>query len=353
MPDASLTRTAADAPRAPRPIAVAAPDMPVFRARLPWIGGDLQTLRTTIRRAFGARPERFSTIARARHEITLGDGDRLLADLMAPARPRPGAPMVVLIHGLTGCQDSAYICTAARSWLDQGHRVARLNLRGAGPGRPLARGHYHAGRSEDLAVAFADLAGWSPDGLIAVGYSLGGNMLLKYMGQTGPDAIPLAAVAVSPPIRLRAAQQRLMRPRNALYQRYLLSRMKAETLAPEADVAADVRRDGLKVRTVFDFDDVVVAPLNGFSGALDYYARCSAADHLAGVAKPTLVVHGADDPWIPADDFDRIDWTSYPAVAIAMSRGGGHVGFHAKGLAAPWSEVAAGRFCRAVWPAAG
>jgi predicted alpha/beta-fold hydrolase len=311
---------------------------PDFRARGPWIGGDLQTLRNYLvgRPAdLSAWPERALEL-----EMSDGSGDKLLAKLQGA--PSGESPLAVLLHGLTGCEDSLYIRNSARALLERGYAVLRLNLRGALPGRKLARGHYHAGRSGDLAAALRALRAELPEafagGLFLVGYSLGANMLLKFLAEEGKDFPVSAAASVSAPLSLKAAQERLMQPRNRLYHRYLLTRMKEEALATPGGLEEPYRSLLPALKTVYDYDDRLVGPRNGFDGAEDYYARCSARGFLSGIAVPTLVIHAADDPWIPVESYDLPVWREKANLRLLLAEGGGHVGFHARDDRRPWHD---------------
>lgn len=321
----------------------AAGRFPPFRPRPPWFGGDLQTLRTTVREALGRAPFRLTgTPARLSFPMPDGSGDVLLGALDRPATGEAGRPLAILIHGLTGDEDGAYMHATAAALLAAGHPVLRLNLRGAGPSRPLCRGHYHAGRSEDLRAVIAQLP---PDlarhGLVLVGYSLGGNMLLKFLGENDSPVPVRAAAAISAPIDLAATSRRFLARRNAVYHRWLLDRMKAEALAaPGLDPAQAPRIRAL--RTTLEFDEVVVAPPNGFAGAADYYHRSSAVRHMGGIRSPTLVIHALDDPWIPADAYTGFPWHENPALVPLLPRSGGHVGFHDR--AGAWHDLCLIRF---------
>ena len=315
---------------------------PVFRQRFPWIGGDLQTLRNFLLQHI----EDLTPWPERRLRLPLGgpDGDHLAAALHAPSEPAGGKPLVVLIHGLTGCEDSRHIRVSAAHLLRHGYPVVRLNLRGAGPSRPLSRGFYHAGRSEDLhdavAALCADGAAPTDDGLALIGFSLGANVLLKFLSESDL-ALPLVgAVSVSAPIDLRASQQRIMAPRNRLYHRYLLHRMIDDVLGPT--------RDRAPPRSVYDFDDRIVAPVNGFAGAKDYYARCSARQFLPAIRLPTLILFAADDPWIPFEAYRTYAWSETPALTPVVSERGGHVGFHGHGSRVPWHNRCALEFLRAL-----
>jgi len=309
-----------------------------FRPRPPWFGGDLQTLRSTIRESFGFRTPRLAGPSeRLRFKMDDGSDDVLLGALDRPLEPRPGRPLAVLIHGLTGNEDGGYMHATAAALLAAGHAVLRLNLRGAGPSRPLCRGHYHAGRSEDLRAVLARIpADAMRDGLVLVGYSLGANMLLKFLGEGSVEAPVRAAAAISAPIDLAATSRRFLAPRNALYHRWLLNAMKAEALAaPDLDPALAAQIRGLS--TTLAFDEVVVAPPNGFAGATDYHARCSAIGHLRAIRVPTLVIHALDDPWIPVEIYTQYPWSANPALYPLLPASGGHLGFH--GRSGPWHDA--------------
>ena len=315
--------------------------LPAFRERPPWCGGDLQTVRNQLLgRVISAGPAEPDPTRSRRLAIAMpdGSGDRLAARFDPPRHGRP-APTVVLIHGLAGCEESAYARASAAHLTARGYGVLRVNLRGAGPSRPLCRLQYHAGRSADLDALLARLpAELAAGGMAAVGYSLGGNVLLKYLGEAG-DAAPLAAaVSVSAPIDLAATARRMMAPRNALYHRWLLRLMKRESLAAGADLTRAERQAIAEARTVYAFDDRFVAPRNGFASADDYYARCAAQRYLAGIRVPTLLLHAANDPWIPADAYRRVDWSAMPRLRPAIAPGGGHVGFHGRGSPVPWHD---------------
>ncbi len=319
-------------------------DPPDFVARFPWLGGDLQTLRNFIVRP---RPD-LSPWPGRRVELALddGSGDRLLAVLQE--NPDEAKPLAVLVHGLTGCQDSFYVLGTTRYLLEQGYPVLRLNLRGAGPGRPLARRGYNAGSSADLAGALraleAQYGRLLARGLDLVGYSLGGNMLLKFLAEAGREFPIVAAASVSAPIDLKATQVRIMAPRNRLYHAYLLSRMKAELLDTPGGVSAEVAEEARRARSVFAFDDAIVAPAAGFQGAEDYYARCAARGFLPEIEVPALLLHARDDPWIPVAAYEAAAGLAKANLEVRLSPGGGHVGFHGRGSGTAWHDRVIGQF---------
>ncbi len=318
-------------------------DLPPFRPRFPWWGGDLQTLAARFMQSrTGLAPHISERLCFALND---GSGDTLLAMLDRPSEAKPGRPLAILVHGLTGSEESLYILSQARLLLENGFRVLRLNLRGAGPSRAVCAGQYYAGRSQDFRALLALLPeDLTKDGIVAVGYSLGGAMLLKYLGEEG-SAAPLAAAAVvSAPIDLSAVCQNMMRPRNYIYHRYLLRQMKGEATGQGADLSAKERAAILGCSTIWQYDDVFIAARHGFAGAEDYYERCKPVRFMPGIRVPTLVIAGLDDPWIPGWLYEGYDWANSKSMRPLLTRHGGHVGFHGVGSAQPWSDQAVARF---------
>ena len=304
-----------------------------FRPRFPWLTGDLQTIRDTLRRdAPDPGPG-------TRLWLELGDGDALAAAWHAGE----GRETVVLVHGLTGCEDGAHIRRAAAFWRARGHGVVRLNLRGSRPSLPRSRRPYNAGAGGDIVAALRGLpeAVRAP-GLVLIGVSLGGTQVLDALAREGdaPSLPIIAAATVCAPVLLAPVAARMMAPRNVLYHAWILRRMKADARALRAHVPPALLEGALAARSVRDFDDRYVAPLAGFAGAEDYYARCSLPPRLARIRTPTLCLAAADDPWIPAATYDAIDWGANPRVAPLIASGGGHVGFHDPVRDGSWADRA-------------
>ncbi len=302
---------------------------PAFRERFPWFGGDLQTVRNYLvppRGALDPWPGE-----RRAFDAADGSGDRLLAMLHRSAGGGR-APVAVLVHGLTGCEGSFYVIETARFLLGSGFDVMRLNLRGAGPSRETCGGHYSAASSGDLCRVLGAL----DREVVLVGYSLGGSIVLRYLAGAGADTPVRAAAVVSTPLDLAATARRMMRPRNALYHRWLLARMKQEAVARGARLASGEREAIGEARDVYAFDDTFVAPRNGFDGADRYYADCSAVGRLHWIRVPTLLIHGRNDPWVPPGAYDGLVLPADGAVRLELADGGGHVGFHGAGRETPW-----------------
>ena len=225
--------------------------------------------------------------------------------------------------------------TTAACFLNNGYPVMRLNLRGAGPSLGKCKHHYHAGRSEDLSDALVALPPkLKANGLFLIGVSLGGNVLLKFLGENRSYDHVIGAAAVSVPIDLKAAQRRIASHRNHVYHRYLVGRMKADA-AQTAKLNGE-RVDLASIRTFHDFDGRIVAPRNGFNSADDYYEKCSALRFVSSIRVPTLIIQAQNDPWIPATDYLSHKWTKNAPVSLLMPEGGGHLGFHGKDSFVPW-----------------
>jgi predicted alpha/beta-fold hydrolase len=302
--------------------------LPAFRERAPWVGGDLQSLRNFLRRP----AINLGSYASERIVLPLDhrSGDRASAVLHRPRGQGAGRrPVAVLIHGLTGCEDSIYMRASTAHLLRAGFPVLRLNLRGAGPTRAYCRQHYHAGRSEDLRLMLAALPpAATGNGIVAVGFSLGGNLLLKYLGETGSGATILAAATVSAPLDLVVTAHRLGAPRNALYHWYFLRECQREALAPVSAVTPEERYAVLGAETLWQFDERFTAPRNGFGGAAEYYERNSSRIFLDEIAVPTLVIHAHDDPIVPDEPYREYDWRRNRRLLLSLQAKGGHVGFH-------------------------
>lgn len=317
---------------------------PAFRARPPWWGADLQTVRNTLLRSLGVVG---SELPGARLELALDDGtgDRLVAVLNETSG---GArrPLAILLHGLTGCETSSYMMATAQHLAGLGHPVLRVNLRGAGPSAATCRQRYHAGRGADIAAALKSVEpALLRHGVVLVGFSLGGNILLNFLASNAAELPVRAAVSVSAPIDLAASSQRIRAFRNRLYERYLVRRMKVDWAGIGL---TDAERTALPaVHSVYAFDDLVVAPRNGFGTADRYYAECSAQRVMARIRVPTLLIHAANDPWIPVQAYRDYNWAGNAHLTPLIAHGGGHVGFHDRYGPPSWHDR-----CIARWFAA-
>jgi predicted alpha/beta-fold hydrolase len=287
-----------------------------------------------------------------RERFTTPDGDFLDVDFSEPLSggSRDSAPIVLLLHGLEGCSESGYMVEAARACGRHGLRAAALNFRGRS-GSPNRRPRaYHAGETGDLDFILSAVHERAPNvPLAVVGFSLGGNVLLKYLGEKGAQGTRLTAAAgISVPFDLAAATARMERGMGLLYSRFFLRslregvRAKAENGPLSYDPAA-----ALEARTLRDFDELVTAPLHGFLGAADYYERSSSLRYLAAIRVPTLLLQAKDDPFHPFSSDENSAVRENPWLVDGFVERGGHVGF--VGGATPlapffWAEAEAVRF---------
>jgi hypothetical protein len=184
----------------------------------------------------------------------------------------------------------------------------------------------------------------SCNGFLLVGFSLGGNMLLKFLAEYGAMFPIVAAASVSAPIDLAAASERFLAARNWVYHQHLLRNMKRECLDAPVELDASERETVLGCRSIYEFDNRVVAPRNGFRDAEHYYHENHARRFLAEIAVPTLLVHALNDPWIPSSAYIRYPWNENSWLHPVLTPSGGHVGFHASGGSAPYHDRCIGAF---------
>jgi predicted alpha/beta-fold hydrolase len=279
-----------------------------------------------------------------RERLELADGDFLDLDF---ADRDAAAPLVVVLHGLEGSTRSGYALELYRALGRVGLQAVGLNFRScSGELNRLPR-LYHSGETGDLAFVLGLIRRRFPGrALGAAGFSLGGNVLLKYLGESGDTGIG-AAVAISVPFDLAAGARQLESGVSRLYRRYLVGKLKRKTRAKAALLRGRVSLRGVRrARTFAEFDDAATAPLHGFANAQDYYARSSSARYLAGVRVPTLLIHAADDPFLPASAVPHAAVAANPVLAAAFTARGGHVGFVAGPPWAPvfWAERRAAEF---------
>jgi predicted alpha/beta-fold hydrolase len=297
-----------------------------FNPRRPWWGGDLQTIRNYAIDAGHALPSR--AVERIEVPLKDGSGDRLLASLHLPMVDRE-RPLVALIHGLAGCEGSCYMTVATAFFLIRGYPVLLVNQRGAGPSRAACRNVYHAGSSDDFGALLDHLnPGLTRHGVLPVGFSLGGNMLLKFLGEVGQHKVVRRAATVSAPLDLAGSSRSLLRWRNFPYHRYLLTNIKRLCAAPGVVLSDAERKAVLGARTLWHFDERFTAPRNGYPSAAAFYEANSSGRFLDSIRTETLLIHAQDDPFVPAASYLARDWSRQPSLTALLPQGGGHLGFH-------------------------
>jgi len=293
-----------------------------------WLPGPhLQTLFPHIFRR--RRPPGLS-----RERIELDDGDFIDIDW---ASERSG-PLVLLLHGLEGSIRSHYATGLLRSLSRCGFQVALLNFRGcSGEPNRLARS-YHSGDTGDVDTVLKWLLKRQPQRAVyAVGISLGGNVLLKWLGENPAQTLVRKAVAISVPFQLDIAADRLQRGLSRLYQAHLLFKLRRSTRIKADRMALPVDVSGLsRLKSFRQFDDKITAPLHGFAGVEDYYRRASSRSFIKFIRTPTLILHALDDPFMTPDAIPQ-HFELGPGVELELSKAGGHVGFVAGSV--PWKPL--------------
>lgn len=272
-----------------------------------------------------------------RRVLDLPDGDATAVDWLEPTIDEPGkSPLLVILHGLESSSESAYArmlieAAEAHQW-----RCCVLHFRDCGDYRNRLPRRYHAGETGDIRYFLEHVIEAGQTGpIVAAGYSLGGNVLLKHLGEMGDDTLLKAAAAVCVPLDLHKCADAINSGFSKLYQRHLINRMKSAVREKFDRHTAAFNWDRAMAATTFsEFDDAVTAPLHGFSGRNDYYDRCSSVHFLKDIRRPTLIVNALDDPFMTPAIIPHRDRLS-DSITLEVSESGGHVGFVEGG--SPWS----------------
>lgn len=271
-----------------------------------------------------------------RERLELEDGDFL--DLAW--RRRGNRRLAVLCHGLEGCMDAPYIRGMAESLVQAGWDVLAWNYRNCGPEPNRLPRTYHSGESGDLRVVVKHAAG-GYEQLAVVGFSLGGNIALKYVGEAPLHPAMRAVVAVSAPIDLVSCARVLDgHLTNRLYQRRFLKTLVGKALAKARRFPGKIDPASvLAIRSIRDFDEKVTAPLHGFAGADDYWIRSSALPFISKITIPALLLSAANDPLLDAPSYPVELARELPDFHLEMPAWGGHLGFPGGArLRQPWLE---------------
>jgi predicted alpha/beta-fold hydrolase len=247
--------------------------------------------------------------------------------------PAEDAPRLVLLHGLEGTTRSHYVRGSFAEAQRRGWGADLLLFRGCGGTLNRTRRFYHSGETGDLSVVVDRVQQEFPRApILLAGFSLGGNVLLKWLGERGANLPPSVrgAAAVSVPFDLARGAYHIQRGFARVYEAHFLRSLKQKALAKQAIFPdlADPQRIAA-ARTLVEFDDVVTSRVHGFADAADYYARSSALGYLSRIRLPTLLLSAIDDPFLPADVLEQVRAVAArtPALTIEFIPRGGHVGF--------------------------
>jgi predicted alpha/beta-fold hydrolase len=276
---------------------------------------------------------------------TTPDDDVLeLRRLESPAGASASTPHLVFLHGLEGGMHSHYVANLFAEAQRRGWGADLVLFRGCAGEPNRARRFYHSGETTDFDFALRRIVAERPDAPVGLaGVSLGGNVLLKWLGERDAGDVPASvrgAVAVSVPFDLARGSRHISRGFSRVYERFFLRTLveKAHRKLARYPDLCDASTLG-RVRTLWEFDDVVTAPVHGFRDAADYYARSSSIHYLSRIRTPTLLLSAVDDPFLPSEVLDEVRAIAQhnPALEVEFVPRGGHVGFVSGRL--PWRPV--------------
>ncbi|MBL8692577.1 MAG: alpha/beta fold hydrolase [Planctomycetes bacterium] len=264
------------------------------------------------------------------HEVPLLDGDALVLHDELAIGWRQGGPVALLIHGLGGDAQSPYLHRIGAKLRRRGVRTLRVDLRGFGASAPRCRQFFHSGRSDDVRAALKAVAALCPGSPIrAAGFSLGGHLLLRALGQSPGEIEIERAVAVSPPCDLESSVEKLREGAGALYDRYF-ARLLVRHVAERVRADRSLRLPALTPppANIVEFDERFTAPMAGFASAREYYRSSESVSSLDRIAIPTSIWVSRDDPVVAVGAMERAPRS--PWVEIHITAAGGHLGFVAR-----------------------
>ncbi len=267
-----------------------------------------------------------------REYVCLPDMDCLTMERCTPSLWKESDPTIIMIHGLCGSHDSNYLKRLSKKLYKQGVQTIRINLRGCGSSKGLAKFFYHCGSSDDVLACVKQIKRKFPSSpLSLVGFSLGGNIVLKMAGELGEAGKDLLkqVIAVNAPADLKTSVQLISQPKNLMYERYFIRLLRA-------DVHFRHKRFGLPqvnlplTMSIFEFDEYYIAPQIGYKSALDYYEACSAKKVITHIAVPCQILFASDDPIIDTNCLDSLHLPKH--IQVIKTSHGGHLGFLASPL---------------------
>ena len=303
-----------------------------------WLpGGDAQTMGP---RLFHSVP----AIPFVREQMELDDGDFLLVDwaYTSCSQKKLANRLAILSHGLEGDSTRSYMRVMATALLRRGWDVAARNFRGCGGIMNRLPALYHSGDTVDLDLVVRYAMGKGYTRIALVGFSMGGNQVLKYLGERVTD-IPKTvtrSAAISVPCDLTGCSYQLAKPRNRIYMKYFLKTLCRKMREKHRTYPEMFPVEGIeKIRTFKEFDDLFTAPLNGFADAEDYWRRSSCLPYLGQITNPTLVINATNDPFLSEHCYPVSEAKETPSLFLLMPSQGGHVGFPTRfGKTVGWLE---------------
>jgi len=299
--------------------------------------GHLQTMVPSVFR-------KVNGIAYTRERINTPDGDFLDLDFSSVQSDK----LVIISHGLEGDSHRGYMKGMAKSFNRSGYDAIAWNFRGCSGEINKSRRMYHSGATDDLdiVVKYA-LAQGKYKEIVMVGFSLGGNLTLRYLGEknSGISDKIKSGIVFSVPLDLHAGSLQISAPGNILYSKRFLKKLRVKIRSKAAQYP-DINIAQLdKINSLFEFDEKYTAPIHGFDGAVDYYTKCSSLNNLEEITIPTLVVNAKNDPFLPQECYPTGLLISHENVFLEVPELGGHVGF-SNSEDVYWSEKRAVEFTK-------
>jgi len=309
--------------------------MPIIRPTdyhpfFPLINGHLNTIFPAVFRRQPLPPY-------SRERITTPDNDFLDLDHLHSGNKQ----LAILCHGLEGSSDSQYIKGTARILHANGWDVTAMNYRSCSGEMNRQLQMYHSGATTDLHTIIGLLES-AYEGIALVGFSLGGNMMLKYLGD---GVYPLnkkieKGVAVSVPLDLMGGSIEISKRKNIIYDWRFLKTLREKAFEKHKQYPEAVRIENLnKVKTLSDFDNYFTAPIHGFKDAADYYTKCSSKQFLTAIKIPTLILQAQDDPFLSESCYPIQETKANNLLTLMLPKHGGHVGFSLPGKDYYWEEL--------------
>lgn len=278
-------------------------------------------------------------------KFVLEDGDFLENYWSKTNKPQTNTPLVIIFHGLAGSYKSPYIQGLINALNDVGYNAVVMHFRGCSGTPNLLPRSYHSGETSDALAFINSLKTRLPQSkLYAIGFSLGGNMLLKLLGELQQSSPLSGAVAVSPPMQLDICADAIHKSVSKVYERRLVNELnktlikKYELHDMESLLGVSIAQVK-KIKTFWEFDSIYTAPIHGFKSAQDYYTQSSSKQFLKDIHTPTLIIHAKDDPFMNQEVIPKKEELS-KYVHLELSEHGGHVGFIEGNLFSPkyWLE---------------
>ncbi len=283
-----------------------------------------------------------------RQRLELEDGDFLDLDLATLEATLPNKKVVIITHGLEGDSSRPYIKGMSKAFFNHGWDVLAWNLRGCSEEMNRLPRFYNSGATEDLDAVVAEAVRRGYEQISLVGFSLGGNITVKYLGEPMSKKRPIvSSVAISVPLDLESCSVEIDKWHNYLYtERFLRTLVKKIKLKAKVFPHAFELPKIKKIKSIFEFDEIVTGPLHGYAGAVDYYTRCSSAQFVPTITTPTLVINALNDTFLSEKCYDEAPFASNPNTLLLKPTYGGHCGFaEFSDQKTYWSEQVATEFC--------